>query len=445
MELPRQAERSSSTALLLLTIIVVGVFLLSFFNVQTANEQNRRNLEERATTIAAALDADEVSKLSGTNADLNSPTYKTIKSRLTSLKQINSDVKSIYLTGLKDGNIFFYVDSEAADSQYYSPPGEKYNEASPAFKNLFYSSPVPFVEGPVSDRFGTWVSGLAPIFDQHTGRVLAVVGVDVDYVSFNQSLLGALDLPLGGGFILVAVVGIYEWTRRREQQQIRMRSELVSIASHELRAPMTGIRWAVEGLLKTASNKAEEAKLKAIYDSVLHLQAGTEDILQFTSVNSMRKLNIVPTDMGALVKEVCDTQMLVAQQKNVKIIMDDSWPKHVQVPCDADRMKRALHNVVSNAVKYTRSGTNVTVHYALVGGEHEISVSDQGIGIPTNEKQKVFAGFYRASNAKASGITGTGLGLYLTRAILEQHKGKVIFTSEEGKGTTFTLCLPSKA
>jgi signal transduction histidine kinase len=442
VELPRQAERSSSTALLLITIIVVGVFLLSFFNVQGANDANRRALEERATTFAAAIDTNLIQNLSGAPTDADTQTYRTLKSRLLALKQINSDVKSVYLAGIKGDQVFFYVDSEQSDSQYFSAPGEAYDEATPTFKNMFYSAPHPLVEGPVTDKFGTWVSGLAPIFNPDNGRVLAVVGVDVDAISYNQSLLGALDLPLGIGLILLAVVGVYEWRRRHDEQQTRMRSELVSIASHELRSPLTGMRWAIEGLLKSVTNKAEETKLKAIQDSIIHLQAGTEDILQFTAVTGTKKLNLAPVDMRALMQEICDTQAMVAQQKSVKLTIDDSWPKQLMITCDADRMKRALHNMVSNAIKYTRDKTEVVISYKHTEKQHQMSISDHGIGIPKQEQQRVFGGFYRASNAKASGVKGTGLGLYLTRKILEQHKGQVGFISEEGKGTTFVLSLP---
>jgi signal transduction histidine kinase len=443
VELPKSAERSSSTALLLVTIVVVGIFILSFFSVQAANDRNRQNLEERAAAVAAALDAHTILKLSGTAKDTTTTEYKSLKSRLIALKQINSDARDVYLAGRTDGHVFFYVDSEQPGSSLYSPPGEVYTDATAAFKNMFFSSPVPMVEGPVSDRYGSWVSGLAPIFNPDTGRVLAVVGIEVDAVSYNQALLGALDFPIGGGLILLATVGAYEWRRRRDAQMLQLRSELVSIASHELRSPLVGMRWAIEGLLKSVSNKAEEEKLRAIYNSIIHLQAGAEDILQFTALNrGSQKLQKAPCDMKALVQEIMDTQRLVAEQKKVKLAFDDSWPEKVMITCDADRLKRALHNVVSNAIKYTRSNTEVTMHYDKVEKAHHISVIDHGIGIPKSEQKRVFAGFYRASNAKASGEGGTGLGLYLTRAILAQHGGKVGFASEEGKGTTLTLILP---
>jgi signal transduction histidine kinase len=442
VELPKSAERSSSTALLLVTIIVVGVFLLSFYNVQTANEFNRRSLEERTVAIATALDARSILKLTGTAKDIDSPEYKSLKSKLINLKQINSNVRDLYVAGQRNGQIFFYVDSEQVDSNVYSPPGEAYTEATATFKNMFFSAPLPTVEGPVSDHYGTWVSGLAPIFNPDTGRVVAVVGIDVDSINYNQSLLGALDFPIGGGFVLLATVAAYEWRRRRDRQLLRLRSELISIASHELRSPLVGMRWAIEGLLKSVNNKAEEDKLRAIYDSVIHMQAGAEDILQFTALGRAQKLTKVKCDMRALVQEVMDTQRLVALQKSVNLVLDDSWPDKVMVTCDPDRMQRALHNITSNAIKYTRVNTAVVFHYEKVGEKHHISIIDHGIGIPQSEQKRVFSGFYRASNAKATGEGGTGMGLYLTRAILAQHGGEVGFKSEEGKGTTMTLILP---
>jgi signal transduction histidine kinase len=105
-------------------------------------------------------------------------------------------------------------------------------------------------------------------------------------------------------------------------------------------------------------------------------------------------------------------------------------------------MKRVLHNMVSNAIKYSSHATTVTIAYRQDEKYHYIVVSDQGIGIPLNEQSKVFKGFYRASNATKHNIPGTGLGLYLVKAVLEQHHGSVSFISEENQGSTFTLCLP---
>jgi signal transduction histidine kinase len=426
-----------------MTIIVTGVLLLSFYSVQIANDRNRASLEERTATIAAALDVSSIKKLKGDESDLNNEDYKSLKTKLAVLRQVNTDARTIYLTGTRDGELFFFVDSEKPESQYYSEPGEAYPEASNEFKNIFFSTPFPVVEGPLPDSYGTWVSGLAPIFDRQTGKVVAVVGIDIDSVSFNQNLLSSLALPLLGGLILTIVVLVYEWIRRRDKQLLELRSELVSIASHELRTPLVGIRWALETFLKR--NSGDNVKnIRSVYDSIIHLQAGTDDILQFTALTQRNKLAKEPTNLRDLMTEICDAQRLVGEQKNVKLVVDDSVPADLKINCDPVRMRRALHNVVSNAIKYTRSNTDVVLSYKQTDKEYQISIADHGIGIPKLEQQRVFAGFYRASNAKASGVGGTGLGLYLTRVIMGQHHGHITFESKEGEGTTFILSLPIK-
>lgn len=440
MQLP-QAGKSSASPLLIM-IVLVGGLLMGFLNMQIADEENRAALQDRAETIAYSLGPEEIIKLSGTAADADTVAYRELKSRLTALKQLSGDIRAIYLSGIARGEIFFLVDSESPDSDYYSSPGELYPEATIAFKNLFAGNPA-MVEGPLADSFGNWISALAPIVNVETGEVVAVVGIDIDASAYNQALLFAAAPPVVVSVMLVAVIGIYEWRRRREQQLLRLRSELVSIASHELRTPITGIRWAIERLIKKTAGTPHEQGVKNVYDNVLHLQGGVEDILQLTHVTNQKyKLELAPCNMSALIKEVCDTQSLAAEQKQVKLVIDDSWKPLVNIVCDADRFKRALHNVVSNAIKYTRDGTEVVIHYERGAKDHRIIVIDHGIGIPEAEQSRVFGGFYRASNAKATGTQGTGLGLYLTRTILQQHKGTITFVSEEGKGTTFVMSLP---
>lgn len=440
MYLPNRGNHQLTT-LLLVTIIVVGSLLMAFLNVVIADDEQRKTLQDRAKTIAYALNSSDIATLSGTAADQTTSAYRELKSRLTALKQASADIRGVYLAGIRQGTVFFFVDSEPPSSPYFSLPGESYPEATTAFKNLFSGSPA-LVEGPLTDRFGSWVSGLAPVVDLQTGRAVAVVGIDVTSQTYYQALIVAAAPPLLVGAGLLVIILVYEYIRRRDKQLLQLRSELVSIASHELRTPITGIRWAVELLLKKTPGTAYDVGAKNIHNNILHLQAGVEDILQLThTIQAKQKLNLEPCDLKVLVTDVCDTQKLAAEQKQVALIMD-AWPVKVPARCDADKLKRALHNVVSNAIKYTRENTQVTIRYRVMPKEHHIIVEDHGIGIPKEEQGKVFGGFYRASNAKATGTQGTGLGLYLTRAIFAHHHGRVEFTSQEGKGTVFTLVLP---
>jgi two-component system, sensor histidine kinase len=333
------------------------------------------------------------------------------------------------------------VDSEVADSDYYSPPGEAYGEATQLYKSVFRGTTA-VVEGPLKDSYGDWVSGLAPVVDAHTGKAVSVVGMDIDASDYRRTIGASASIPVLISLLFLLVISVYEWNRLRQKRELQVRSELMSIASHELRTPITGIRWATESLLRTQADGPTKSILQAMSDSILNLQSGTEDILQLTRLQKNPKLQPAPTDLVALVAEICQTHRIVANEKQVTIAMDESWPKSLVLHCDPSRMKQVFHNLVANAVKYAKPNTAVTLSYMRDSKHHKIMVVDQGIGIPASEQSRVFEGFYRASNAKALGEPGTGLGLYLTKTIMHQHHGKVSFVSTENKGTTFTISLP---
>jgi signal transduction histidine kinase len=287
------------------------------------------------------------------------------------------------------------------------------------------------------------VSGLAPINDKLDGQVLGVLGLDIDAAYYYQSVMQSAVIPVLLGIIALAVVLTNEIVRIRQERLVKMQSELVSIASHDLRSPLAGVRWATESLIPHLDD-ANKTMAKRILVSATNLQSSIDDLLQITRVASTqhRKLAIKDNDLTDLMRQVCDSQQLAAEQKGVNLEMDQTWNHAITIHCDAERLKRAFQNVVSNAIKYTRDNTTVYINYHFSSNTHKIRISDQGIGIPDNEKQKIFQGFYRASNAKASKIQGTGMGMYLTRLILEQHGGKVTIDSKQDVGTTVTLTLP---
>lgn len=425
--------------------LVVGVLLasgvLTFILGRNAAEEIHTQLSERSQSIAAGLGSAQVSKLTGRASDASTQTYKDLKVQLAAIKAANPDARSVYLMGQHSNRLFFYVDSEQPTSSQYSSAGEWYDDGTGADHAMFTNG-LPLVEGPTKDSYGTFISGLAPIFAPGTRNVVAVIGIDVDASTYWRDIAVAGALPLLTGLTIVLLITVFESIRQRNLQLLALRSELVSVASHELRNPITGIRWASDSLRKMVQDEKASRMANAIYNNAVSLQATTDDILELTHAMNRRALIIAPADMTALIKEVIDVQTLSAQQKGMQLTLDQSWPPQLLVDCDADQIKRALHNVVSNAVKYGREHTAVTVAYKQEDGMHEILVIDQGIGIPELEQVKVWHGFYRASNAVSSNIPGTGLGLYLVKAVFESHGGKVSFTSVQNQGTTFVLSLP---
>jgi signal transduction histidine kinase len=403
-------------------------------------DRTRSELSERSQTIAAALPYETIAQLQGTGDDDGTAPYILLKQQLAAVKKANPDTRSIYLMGRHNGQLFFYVDSEEPGSRDYSSAGEAYNDGTAGDKAMF-DSRQPLVEGPVSDEYGTFISGLAPIL-RPNGSVAAVLGIDVASSTFYRNIAASASLPLLTGLSFILIIIVFESMRRRNAQLLALRSELVSVASHELRNPITGVRWAAESLEKNNHDQTLVPLITAIKHSAEGLQASTEDILALFHAMSRRKLEIRPTDFSDLIRGIFAVQELSAKQQNISLELDTGWPAGLVVWCDAEQMKRVLHNVISNAIKYTKPNSTVTVGYTEEAKYHAIWIKDEGIGIPADEQSKVFRGFYRASNAVASKVPGTGLGLFMVKAVLESHGGNVTFNSEQDKGSTFTLHLP---
>lgn len=163
----------------------------------------RSHLAARIAVIGRSLDAEMIKQLTGRPADQDTPVFRGVVARLARLRTDNDDCRFIYLMGRRDGAVIFLADGTDPSSPDYSPPGEVYEESSPELIRSFAVG-EPFVEGPVTDRWGTWVSGLAPIRDPSSTRVLAVVGMDVSADRWR--------ITLGIGRVLAALAtGLLAW------------------------------------------------------------------------------------------------------------------------------------------------------------------------------------------------------------------------------------------
>ena len=223
-----------------------------------------------------------------------------------------------------------------------------------------------------------------------------------------------------------------------------MQAELVSAITYELNNPLTGIRWGAELLLSSYYKEGPGAKVtQAIYSSVRKLQENVDDVLEMTRLGQLTgQLTLTEVRVTPLLKDVFTTHQLPADHKDVTMTFQSSWPLDLKIVCDEIKMKRIFNSLISNAVKFARDGTVVMVGYEHVDGFHKIFVSDQGIGIPKPELQKVLAGFYRASNAIKQGEKGSGMGLFLVGRTVQQHGGTMHVETAEGKGTTVYISIP---
>jgi len=440
---PSNTDKYKWIAIALISAVVVASAMGSYVSGKATSDHIHEQLSERSQTIAAAIGANQISKLAGKPSDANTQTYKDLKATLANVKRANPDARSIYIMGQHSGRLFFYVDSEQPDSRDYSSAAEWYDDGTDADKAAFTNA-APFVEGPSTDSYGTFISGLAPVFKPHSSEVLAIIGIDVGADTYWHDVATSAALPVLAGISIVLIIGIFEWQRRRSRQLMALRSELVSVASHELRTPITGIRWAAESIQALEKEEKVNSIARSIRASADSMSASTDDIIELSRLMSSRSLSIGDVDLSKLVHEVVNAQMLTARQRGVDLVIDASWPASLIVQCDRSQLKRALYNVIGNAIKYTAESAKVFIMYTENASAYNIVVADQGIGIPAAEQKKVFNGFYRATNAVASKAQGSGLGLYLVKAVMERHGGQVSFISAENKGTTVTLSLPKK-
>ena len=232
----------------------------------------------------------------------------------------------------------------------------------------------------------------------------------------------------------------------------QLKDEFLSIAAHELRTPLAVLQGFAQTLLvQTARGKGQELlewqleALESIDQATARLVELTEDLLDVTRLQAGRlALHLEPTDLVALTRRVV-TRLQLTTEHHTIALMAPGEPLVAQV--DPRRLEQVLSNLIGNAIKYSPAGGSieVTIGAQEQAQEAHLGVSDHGIGIPAQQHQLVFGRFARADNARAYGIGGTGLGLYLCRELVDRQGGRIWFESVEGQGSTFFVALPLAA
>lgn len=225
----------------------------------------------------------------------------------------------------------------------------------------------------------------------------------------------------------------------------KFKSEFISIVSHQLKTPLTGISWDMEFLMSKHSeglNDKQREILKSIETSNVIMAKMVNDLLDVARIDQnnffTRKDEI---DIVSVAKKVIEkNKALTLKNKiNIDLLVDDNMPKIIG---DEKRTEVVLDNFISNAIKYNKENGKVIIKVQKDNRRAIISVKDTGIGIPENEQDRVFEKFYRSKEATTRETGGTGLGLYIAKNIIERSEGKVWFRSVENEGTEFHFSLP---
>lgn len=232
-------------------------------------------------------------------------------------------------------------------------------------------------------------------------------------------------------------------THQREVE--RMKSEFVSLVSHELRTPLTSITGYTDMLLEGDAGdiKEEQAEfLQVIKRNTQRLTKLVNELLDVSRIEAGAiKLNLVPVDAATLVKEVVESirPQIESKKQTIDVVFSENIPA---LMADANRITQILTNLISNAHKYTQEKGIITIKVHVENNKLCIDINDTGIGLTKDDQNKLFTKFFRSDNPDAKKIGGVGLGLWITRSLVEMHGGNITVSSIPGKGSTFSISLP---
>ena len=261
------------------------------------------------------------------------------------------------------------------------------------------------------------------------------------------------DIPVDGicspfareGKNLGAICVFQDITERHNLE--KEKDDFLSIAAHQLRTPLSGIRWMVESLIEGDDGElpAEaKATLDQIYENNQRLIILVNDLLDVSRINMGKsKEEPVSINICKMLKDAVESLAGLAKERNVSVSFEKICALNPEVRFGPRHLFQTLENLISNAIKYTPERGRVRIWADFKEDKVIIGISDTGIGIPKNEQDKIFKKFFRASNAALVETEGSGLGLNVVKSFVEEAGGRIWFESEEKKGTTFFVELPA--
>lgn len=231
----------------------------------------------------------------------------------------------------------------------------------------------------------------------------------------------------------------------REKMVDRMKSDFISIVAHQLRTPLSAIKWAIGMVMSGDSgeiNSEQENFLRKGYESNQRMISLVNDLLNVSRIEEGRfGFSFSRVNFQDVFNNVISNLEGVIAAKHIKVNLEKEG-EMPEVFMDKDKIELAFQNILDNAVKYTPNFGEIQITVRNVGGYFEVRIKDNGIGIPKGDQTRLFSKFFRSANVVKMQTEGSGLGLFIVKNIIENHGGKIDIKSEEGKGTEVVFSIP---
>ena len=430
-------------------IILIALYYTRYFTrpIISLTEKTRLMIEGNLKQQIAVTSSDEIGTLTTTFNEMGSrlaESYEALEQKVAQRTQaLDQKVVELEEAKAKDEAIL----SSIGDGMIVTDSGGTIlfiNTLAADLLGITIADHMSYLDYKVYDENGTPLSTEErPLHSALLGQKIVQTIQSIRQNGTKISLLVTATPVVQNGKVIGAIQTIRDITKEKEVD--RMKTEFISIASHQLRTPLSAIRWFSEMLQNGDAGKLTPQQgefAQNIFDSTQRMIDLVNSLLNISRMESGRIIvNPQPTDLSQLVQGIInDLTGKTAEKKQTMIIS-----VHKDLPLinlDPHLIGQVYLNLLTNAIKYTPQGGEISVLISKKDGEVISQVSDNGYGIPKSEQAKMFQKFFRATNIIKVESDGTGLGMYLVKSVVESSGGRIWFESDEGKGTTFWFSLP---
>lgn len=452
-----------------LGLVVAILSTVLFYRARLVMEgQLKDRLMTVATVAGMHFDGTDTEKVDVKHGKKNQ-SYFTLVRKLNALQQAIPDIRFVYIVKPSEltDQFVFVADGTAAltkkqldvngngrvdENEMPSYPGDIYAvvDAPMMKEGMLHAATDDHI---VTDQWGAYLSGYAPIRRSDTGETVAVLGIDMEARQF-QMMAEMILSPIVLVLLIIATClfttyAVFYLSRRRLEEWNRVdreRAGLMLLTFHQLGGPLTIFKWSLE----TLAGHGEQPPEEAIADHIRSMQEGITRMDQI--INDLHlaarvqegRVEIAPkdTNVEALLRTSFDDMREVAGHKSITLNYD--VPSDLRAMVDPRILQGVLYQILSNAMAYTLRNGHVLLKAGRERNMLTVSVKDDGCGVPAIDLPNMFEKFVRGSNAPRLQPDGNGLGLFIAKGLTEAAGGKIWMKSEEGKGTTVTFTLPVK-